>query len=142
MVRPFLPRALGTLSRAVELNHVVSARAYRLLFWLGILVVVIVALGLVQSIRMIIISQAVEVNVLRSETAHMTHGAIQHRAAVTVALAAGRNGEQIASIGKVIQVQLSYLQFPLAAANAVVLLAAVLLVIVGMTRMVDIRREL
>ena len=35
-------------------------------------------------------------------------------------------GQQIASIGKVIQVQLSYLQFPLAAANAVVLLAVVL----------------
>jgi len=51
-------------------------------------------------------------------------------------------GQQIASVGKVIQVQLSYLQFPLAAANAVVLLAAVLLVIVGMTRMVDIRKEL
>ena len=35
-------------------------------------------------------------------------------------------GQQIASIGKVIQVQLSYLQFPLAAANAMVLLAVVL----------------
>jgi len=30
-------------------------------------------------------------------------------------------GQQIASVGKIIQVQLSYLQFPLAAANAVVL---------------------
>ena len=34
-------------------------------------------------------------------------------------------GQQIASVGKVIQVQTSYLQFPLAAANAVVLLAVV-----------------
>jgi putative spermidine/putrescine transport system permease protein len=51
-------------------------------------------------------------------------------------------GQQIASVGKIIQVQLGYLQFPLAAANAVVLLAAVLLVIAGMTRMVDIRNEL
>ena len=32
-------------------------------------------------------------------------------------------GQQIASIGKIIQVQTSYLQFPLAAANAVILLA-------------------
>ncbi len=40
-------------------------------------------------------------------------------------------GQQIASVGKVIQVQLTYLQFPLAAANAVVLLAVVLTIIVG-----------
>ncbi len=51
-------------------------------------------------------------------------------------------GQQIASVGKVIQVELSYLQFPLAAANAVVLLAAVLMIIWGMTRLVDIRAEL
>lgn len=51
-------------------------------------------------------------------------------------------GQQIASVGKVIQVQASYLQFPLAAANAVVLLAAVLLIIVALTRVVDLRREL
>ena len=51
-------------------------------------------------------------------------------------------GQQIASVGKVIQVQLSYLQFPLAAANAVVLLATVLLVIAAMTRLVDVRKEL
>ena len=51
-------------------------------------------------------------------------------------------GQQIASVGKVIQTQLSYLQFPIAAANAVVLLGAVLAVIVAMTRMVDVRREL
>ena len=51
-------------------------------------------------------------------------------------------GQQIASVGKVIQVQLSYLQFPLAAANAVVLLSAVLVIVWGMTRLVDIRAEL
>jgi putative spermidine/putrescine transport system permease protein len=51
-------------------------------------------------------------------------------------------GQQIASFGKVIQVQLSYLQFPPAAANAVVLLAVVLMIICGMTRLVDIRAEL
>ncbi|MGZ5194282.1 MAG: ABC transporter permease [Ramlibacter sp.] len=51
-------------------------------------------------------------------------------------------GQQIASVGKIIQVQTSYLQFPLAAANAVILLAVVLMIIWGMTRLVDIRREL
>jgi len=51
-------------------------------------------------------------------------------------------GQQIASVGKVIQVELSYLQFPLAAANAVVLLAVVLAMIWTMTRLVDIREEL
>lgn len=51
-------------------------------------------------------------------------------------------GQQIASIGKIIQVQTSYLQFPLAAANAVILLAVVLMMIWGLTRLVDIRKEL
>ena len=51
-------------------------------------------------------------------------------------------GQQIASIGKIIQVQTSYLQFPLAAANAVILLAIVLMIIYGLTRLVDIRKEL
>ena len=51
-------------------------------------------------------------------------------------------GQQIASIGKVIQVQTSYLQFPLAAANAVILLAVVLMIIWALTRLVDIRKEL
>jgi putative spermidine/putrescine transport system permease protein len=51
-------------------------------------------------------------------------------------------GQQIASVGKIIQVQTSYLQFPLAAANAVVLLAVVLLIIVSLNRLVDLRREL
>ncbi|MGE0719571.1 MAG: ABC transporter permease [Alphaproteobacteria bacterium] len=51
-------------------------------------------------------------------------------------------GQQIASIGKIISVQMSYLQFPLAAANAVILLAVVLMIIWAMTRLVDIRKEL
>jgi putative spermidine/putrescine transport system permease protein len=51
-------------------------------------------------------------------------------------------GQQIASVGKIIQVQTSYLQFPLAAANAVVLLAVVLTIIVALNRLVDLRREL
>jgi putative spermidine/putrescine transport system permease protein len=51
-------------------------------------------------------------------------------------------GQQIASVGKIIQVQTSYLQFPLAAANAVILLALVLLMIWALTRLVDIRKEL
>ncbi|WP_375462363.1 ABC transporter permease [uncultured Methylobacterium sp.] len=51
-------------------------------------------------------------------------------------------GQQIASVGKVIQVQMSYLQFPAAAANAVVMLAAVMLMILGLTRVIDLRREL
>jgi putative spermidine/putrescine transport system permease protein len=51
-------------------------------------------------------------------------------------------GQQIASVGKTIQVQTSYLQFPIAAANAVILLAVVLMIIWALTRLVDIRREL
>jgi putative spermidine/putrescine transport system permease protein len=51
-------------------------------------------------------------------------------------------GQQIASIGKIIQVEMSYLQFPAAAANAVILLAVVLMIIYGLTRIVDIRKEL
>ena len=51
-------------------------------------------------------------------------------------------GQQIASIGKIIQVQTSYLQFPLAAANAVILLSIVLMIIWALTRVVDIRKEL
>ena len=51
-------------------------------------------------------------------------------------------GQQIASVGKIIQVQTSYLQFPLAAANAVILLTVVLMIIWALTRMVDIRKEL
>ncbi len=51
-------------------------------------------------------------------------------------------GQQIASIGKIIQVQTSYLQFPLAAANAMILLLIVLMIIWALTRLVDIRKEL
>ncbi len=51
-------------------------------------------------------------------------------------------GQQIASIGKTIQVQTSYLQFPIAAANAVILLAIVMMIIWALTRLVDIRKEL
>ncbi|MFM2075333.1 MAG: hypothetical protein RJB34_1638 [Pseudomonadota bacterium] len=51
-------------------------------------------------------------------------------------------GQQIASVGKMIQVQTAYLQFPLAAANAVLLLLVVLMIIWGLTRIVDIRKEL
>ncbi|MBO0905423.1 ABC transporter permease [Jiella sonneratiae] len=51
-------------------------------------------------------------------------------------------GQQIASVGKVINVQTSYLQFPLAAANAVVLLIATLGIIFTLTRFIDIRKEL
>jgi putative spermidine/putrescine transport system permease protein len=51
-------------------------------------------------------------------------------------------GQQIASVGKMIQVQSSYLQFPLAAANAIILLAVVLLMIVALMRAVDLRKEL
>jgi putative spermidine/putrescine transport system permease protein len=51
-------------------------------------------------------------------------------------------GQQIASVGKIIQVQASALQLPLAAANAVVLLIVALMIIWGLTRFVDIRKEL
>jgi len=51
-------------------------------------------------------------------------------------------GQQIPSVGKIIQVQMSYLQFPAAAANAVILLVVVLMIIVAMTRLIDIRKEL
>ncbi len=51
-------------------------------------------------------------------------------------------GGQIASVGKAIVTELSYLQFPPAAANAVVLLMAVLLMLVLLIRLVDIRKEL
>ncbi|NRT56815.1 ABC transporter permease [Sphaerotilus uruguayifluvii] len=51
-------------------------------------------------------------------------------------------GQQIASVGKVIQVQTSYLQFPMAAANAVILLAVVLMMIAALMRLVNLRKEL
>jgi putative spermidine/putrescine transport system permease protein len=51
-------------------------------------------------------------------------------------------GQQIASVGKEINVETGYLQFPIAAANAVILLAAVLAMIYALTRFIDIRKEL
>lgn len=51
-------------------------------------------------------------------------------------------GQQIASVGKIIQVQASYLQFPAAAANAVMLLGVSLMMIMAMARLVDLRKEL
>src|SRR5271154_5117537 len=51
-------------------------------------------------------------------------------------------GQQIASIGKIINTQMTALQFPPAAANSVILLVVVLFVIWGLSRLVDIRKEL
>jgi putative spermidine/putrescine transport system permease protein len=51
-------------------------------------------------------------------------------------------GQQIASVGKTIQVQASVLQFPAAAANAVILLLVVLMMIWALMRLVDLRKEL
>src|SRR5216683_867984 len=51
-------------------------------------------------------------------------------------------GGQVASVGKQIATQLSYLQFPPAAANAMVLLLAVIAMIALLVRVVDIRKEL
>jgi putative spermidine/putrescine transport system permease protein len=51
-------------------------------------------------------------------------------------------GEQIASAGKVVEARLNALQFPPAAANAVILLAVTLLIIIGLNRIVDVRKEL
>ena len=51
-------------------------------------------------------------------------------------------GQQVASAGKIIETRLNALQFPPAAANAVILLAITLLIIRALTRLVDVRREL
>jgi putative spermidine/putrescine transport system permease protein len=51
-------------------------------------------------------------------------------------------GQQIASVGKTIQVQAGVLQFPAAAANAVILLVVVLMMIWALMRLVDLRKEL
>ena len=51
-------------------------------------------------------------------------------------------GGQVASVGKAIYTELGLLQFPPAAANAMVLLAAVVLMIAALTRIVDVRKEL
>ena len=52
------------------------------------------------------------------------------------------SGGQSASVGLMIANEISLLQYPAACANAVVLLAVVLLMIAGILRIVDIRREL
>ena len=51
-------------------------------------------------------------------------------------------GQQIASAGKIIEVRLNALQFPAAAANAVILLGVTFLIITALSRLVDIRKEL
>ena len=45
-------------------------------------------------------------------------------------------------LDKVVETRLNALQFPPAAANAVILLAVTLLIIVGLNRIVDVRKEL
>jgi len=52
------------------------------------------------------------------------------------------SGGQSTSVGLMISNQISLLQYPAACANAVVLLAVVLLIIAAITRLIDIRREL
>ena len=51
-------------------------------------------------------------------------------------------GQQIPSVGKIIHVEMTYLQFPAAAANAVILIIVTLMIIFAMTKLVDIRKEL
>ena len=51
-------------------------------------------------------------------------------------------GQQIASVGKMINTHMGALQFPPAAAHAVILLVTVLMIIWGLTRLVDVRKEL
>jgi putative spermidine/putrescine transport system permease protein len=51
-------------------------------------------------------------------------------------------GQQIASAGKLIETRLNALQFPPAAANAVLLLGFTALIIAALSRLVDVRKEL
>ena len=51
-------------------------------------------------------------------------------------------GQQLASVGKIIEVEMSYLQLPAAAANAVILLIITLTIVYLMTKFIDIRKEL
>ncbi|MEO1093848.1 MAG: ABC transporter permease [Cyanobacteria bacterium J06638_28] len=51
-------------------------------------------------------------------------------------------GGQAASIGKLIQTQIGSLQYPLAAANAIVLLTVTLLLVISILQLVNIRKEL
>jgi len=52
------------------------------------------------------------------------------------------SGGQSASVGLIIANQMSLLQYPAAAANAVILLVVVLIAVAAMIRVVDIRKEL
>ena len=51
-------------------------------------------------------------------------------------------GGQAASVGKLIQTQIGSLQYPLAAANAIVLLAVTMMLVISILQVVNIRREL
>jgi putative spermidine/putrescine transport system permease protein len=51
-------------------------------------------------------------------------------------------GGQAASVGKLIQTQIGSLQYPLAAANAMLLLAVTMVMVVSILRVLDIRKEL
>tara|TARA_A100001015_G_scaffold283722_1_gene349324 strand:+ start:380 stop:877 length:498 start_codon:yes stop_codon:yes gene_type:complete len=51
-------------------------------------------------------------------------------------------GQQLASVGKIINTEMNYLQLPGAAANSVILLVITILVIIVMTKFIDIRKEL
>ncbi|MGC1308542.1 MAG: ABC transporter permease [Phormidesmis sp.] len=51
-------------------------------------------------------------------------------------------GGQSASVGKLISTQIGSVQYPLAAANAVILLLVTLVLVTGILRVVDIRKEL
>lgn len=51
-------------------------------------------------------------------------------------------GQQIAAAGKIIEVRLNALQFPAAAANAVILLGVTFLIIAMLSKLVDVRKEL
>jgi putative spermidine/putrescine transport system permease protein len=51
-------------------------------------------------------------------------------------------GQQIAAAGKIIEVRLNALQFPAAAANAVILLGVTFMIIAALSRLVDVRKEL
>ena len=51
-------------------------------------------------------------------------------------------GQQIAAAGKIIETRVNALQFPAAAANAVILLVITFLIITMMSRIVDIKKEL
>ncbi|NER84765.1 MAG: ABC transporter permease [Leptolyngbya sp. SIO1D8] len=51
-------------------------------------------------------------------------------------------GGQAASVGKLIQTQIGSLQYPLAAANAIVLLAVTMMLVISILRVVNIRKEL